>query len=133
MELHTTILRTDEFGDEVELDVAIQVAATCISRGYRVTRTDPGDGPEYECVFEGAELDVKPLPHSDTLGVRQPNEKLTGIAPLTEAELGTLRTWFDANTDKVWQAANDNFDDGPDPDEARDRAWDERGWRGLEA
>jgi hypothetical protein len=118
MELYTTILRTDEFGDEVELDVAIQVAATCISRGYRATRTDPGDGPEYECVFEGAELDVKPL---------------TGIAPLTEAELGTLRTWFDANTDKVWQAANDNFDDGPDPDEARDRAWDERGWRGLEA
>jgi hypothetical protein len=117
IELYTSIIRTDEFGDEVELEVVINAAATCTSRGYRATRDDPGDGHEYECVFEGAELDVKPL---------------SGIAPLTDAELTTLRTWFDANADKAWQAANDNFDDGPDPDDARDRARD-NGWRGLAA
>jgi hypothetical protein len=93
VELYTTILRTDADGDEVEHDVAIHFAATCTSRGYRATRTDPGDGPEYECVFEDAELDVKPR---------------TTIAPLTADELATLRTWFTANTDKVWQAANDD-------------------------
>jgi hypothetical protein len=118
MELHTTILRTDEFGDQVECDATVHFTAECTSPGYAATYMQPGDGPEFECTFESAELETRycPVP-----------------GKLTEAELGTLRTWFQANTDKVWQAANDNFDDGPDPDEARDRAWDERGWRGLEA
>jgi hypothetical protein len=95
--LGTTILRTDADGDTVECDVAVHFTADCTSPGYPATRTDPGEGPEHECQFDGAELDGVP-------------GKLTDAEPdkLTDAELGTLRTWFEANHDKAHEAANDN-------------------------
>lgn len=117
LELYTTITRADADGDAVEYDATVRFTVESYTPGYSATRTDPGEAAEFECAFEGAELDDK--------------------AALTDAELATLRTWFAANTDRVWQVANDNYDAGPDPDDARDRASDDRmndhGWRGLEA
>jgi hypothetical protein len=112
LELYTTVMRTDADGDAVECPATVRFSIESYIPGYPATRTQPGEAAEFECAFEDAELDGK-----DTL---------------TDAELATLRTWFAANTDRVWQVANDNYDAGPDPDDARDRANDE-GWRGLAA
>jgi hypothetical protein len=114
--LCTTIVR-----DGLEQDVTVHFSAECLSPGYAATWDDPGYPAEYETKFESAELD-------------QP--EIAG-GTLTDAELATLRTWFVTNWDKAADAAaaaNDNFADGPDPDVARDRKFDDRDfWRGLEA
>jgi hypothetical protein len=110
--LSTTILR-----DGLERDVTVEFTANCTLRAARACWDDPGYPAEYETAFVSAALDH---PEPDDHG-------------LTDAEMATLRTWFRTNEDKVWHAANDNFDAGPDPDDARDRLLDDRGWRGLEA
>lgn len=112
--LCTTIVR-----DGLEQDVTVHFSAECTLAASRACRDDPGYPAEYETRFESAELDCA-----------EPGDKLT------DAELATLRTWFQSNWDKAADAAdaaNDNFTDGPDPDAARDRKFDDRGWRGLEA
>lgn len=128
MELYTTILRTDADGDLVEYEAIVHFSATMTSPGCRAQiygdpdNCWPAEDPEYDLAFESAELD--------------PTYK--GEAPLTDAELATLRAWFVTAGDKAFECANDNHrDDGPDPDDARDRDYDDlmddNGWRGLEA
>lgn len=89
--LSTTILRTDADGDTIECDVAVHFSATCVNPGYRATQTDPGEGPEYECLFEGAEFDGG-----------GPDDELT------PDELERMRTWFATRGDAASEAANDN-------------------------
>jgi hypothetical protein len=120
LELYTTITRTDVDGEAVECEAIVYFTVESFSPGYCATWTQPGEGPEIECAFDRAELDGLPTD-----------------APLTDAELATLRTWFVTNHDKAYACANDNFEPGPDPDDARDREYDDRmtdhGWRGLAA
>lgn len=72
-------------------DVTVHFSATCVNPGYAATRTDPGEGPEFECLFEDAEFDGgEPGDH------------------LTPAELATLRTWFATKGDAASEVANDN-------------------------
>lgn len=111
--LCTTILR-----DGLAHDVTIEFSAECTLPASRACWDDPGYAAEYQITFESAEL-VSPEP--DDHG-------------LTPAEMDTLRTWLVVNDEQAHEAANDNHDSGPDPDDARDRALDdERYWRGLEA
>jgi len=91
LSLCTTIIR-----DGYAQDVTVNFSATCVNPGYRATRSDPGEGPEFECLFEGAELDC---PEDDE-------------GPLTEPELATLRTWFVTKGDAAHEAANDNMERG---------------------
>jgi hypothetical protein len=112
LELYTTIIRTDADGHEVECPATVRFSIESYTPGYPATWTQPGEAAEFECAFEDAGLD--------------------GKGALIDAELATLRSWFAANTDRVWHVANDNRDDGPDPDDARDRANGD-GWRGLAA
>lgn len=109
--LGTTITRIDADGDPVVCDVAVHFTAACTSPGYPATWTQPGEGPDYELTFERAEFDG--------------GEPDDAPGPLNYAELATLKVWFVANFDRAYEAANDNHDDGRDPDD--------RGWRGLEA
>lgn len=115
--LYTTVIRTDPDGDTVECEAAIHFTVDSYTPGYAATWTRPGEGAEIECSFDRAELVGLPV-----------------AAPLTDAELATLRAWFEANHDQAYEAANDNHDNRPDPDDARERAVaDAAGWRGLEA
>jgi hypothetical protein len=107
--LYTTIVRIDEDGDPIECDAVVHFTVESFTPGYPATRTDPAEGPEIEVAFESAELDGHP-------------------GKLTDAELSTLRTWFDAHHEQAWDCANDNYEPGPDPDDARDRGWDR--WMG---
>jgi hypothetical protein len=116
MHLWTTIERPDECGDPVEHDVKVEFTAHQTVAASRACWDDPGYPAEYDITFEGAAFDRANIPGG----------------PLTEAELVTVKTWFQANDDKVWQAANDNHQDGPDPDAARDRAND-NAWFGVGA
>jgi hypothetical protein len=124
MELYTTILRTDADGDEVEYEAIVHFTVASYTPGcpacYYQRNGDPGwpaEPAEYEFAFESAELD--------------PTYK--GLPPLTDAELSTLRLWFEANHDLACERAGESYH-GPDPDDARDAANDnDDGWRGLEA
>jgi hypothetical protein len=112
LELYTTVIRTDTDGGAVECQATVRFSIESYTPGYPATWTQPGEAAVFECAFEGAEIDGKDA--------------------LTDAELATLRSWFAANTGRAWHVANDNRDDGPDPDDPRDRAND-NGWRGLAA
>jgi hypothetical protein len=93
--LCTTLVRQDNAGDPVEIDAIVYFEARMTSPGYRATYMQPGEGPEYECTFNSADLDG--IPH-DAPG------------PLTVLETATLRTWFDTQGRAATECANDNFD-----------------------
>lgn len=85
--LCTTILR-----DGVLCDVTVAFTAECVLAATRACWDDPGFPAEYVSSFVGAELDC-PESADDRL---------------TDAELETLRGWFEGNWDKASEAANDN-------------------------
>lgn len=78
--------------DGLAQDVTVQFSAEMTNPGYPASRDEPGEGPEYRCEFESAELDFP-----DVAG-----------GPLTEEEMEALYAKFLASEDKVYQAANDN-------------------------
>jgi hypothetical protein len=122
LELYTTVIRIDADGDLVEYEAIARFTATMTSPGCRAQiYGDPDDcwpaeSAEYELAFESAGLD--------------PTYK--GQHPLTDAEMATLRAWFVTAGDEAFDCANDNEPDGPDPDDARNRDFDDRmnGWTG---
>ncbi len=117
LRLGTTITRTDADGDAVECEAVISFTVESYSPGcpavmYQASG-DPGwpaEAVDYEFRFDGAELECEP-------------DEAPG--PLTDAELLTLRSWFASHHAEACEAANDNFAFGPDPDAARDWAFDD--------
>lgn len=109
--LCTTIMR-----DGLAHDVTIEFSAQCVSPGYPATYMQPGEGPEYEITFEGAEL---VCPEADDHG-------------LTDAEMDTLRARLLSSHEKAREAAIDDRGEALGWDDERDHAND-NGWRGLKA
>ena len=105
LSLGTTITRTDSEGDAVECDAVITFTVESYTPGCPAVRYqpngDPGwpaEGAEYEFAFDGAELESEP-------------DEAPG--PLTDAELLTLRAWFQNHHAEACEAANDNYGDRP--------------------
>lgn len=93
--LCTTLERPDADGEPVETDVIVYFEARMTARGCRPSWTDPGWAPEYEVTFSSADVDGTPG---------------DGQAPLTTIEIATLRAWFDAQSARAFECANDNYD-----------------------
>lgn len=93
-QIFTTIERPDENGDPTEHEVAIEFSSHCTLKASKACWDDPGFAAEYDCIFEHAQF-------ADRFA---PKDKLT------DAELATVRTWFQSNAadDRIWEAANDN-------------------------
>jgi hypothetical protein len=111
LSISTTIARFYADGDIGACDVLVYFRVTHFSPGYKGDMIDPPCGPEYEFDFVRAELDGHP---EET--------------PLTAAEIDDLTGWLydGGGYGKAIECAEENHDDGPDPDEARDREYDRR-------
>lgn len=117
--LCTTITRTDRDSDPIELDVLIYFEVVSYSPGCPARiRWDENDHPaepaEYEFEFLRAEFDG--------------GECADAPGPLTAEEIAALKDWFTKHHQEACEAADEQRadDDGPDPDEARERQWEER-------
>lgn len=108
--LGTTVTRKDEDSEGFKVDVLVYFNVDSYSPGYPATRIDPACGPEYEFSFVRAEIDG-----CDDEGAG---------GPLTETEIAGLRAWFENSHDAATEEAESNADDGPDPDDERDRQYD---------
>ena len=120
--LGTTLTRPDADGEPEAWDVLISFEVESYTPGYpaRIYGDPddcyPGEGPEYAFSFLGAAFDP---PDADT-------------APLTEAEIVTLKAWFAANHDRACEEADKNTPDAWDYDEDRyERDRDDRMERNL--
>lgn len=127
--LCTLLWRTDADGDSIPCDMVIYYRVTSYTAGCRAVmyqrNGDPGwpaEPAEYEFEVDAIEFDR---------GRITPNTPPDDAPwPLTDDEDATLRQWFDANHDQASIVADENYDDGPDPDRAyeerRDRMMEER-------
>jgi hypothetical protein len=107
--LGTTLIRPDADGDPEEYDVLISFEVDSYTPGYPARiYGDPGDcypgeAADYEFAFLGAAFDP---PDAEA-------------APLTEAEIVTLKAWFAANHDRACDEAESNEPHQWDYDEDR--------------
>jgi hypothetical protein len=130
--LCTTITRRGTDGTDVICDMLIRFRVTSYVPGCPEVRYqrngDPGwpaESAEYEFEVESIEFDS---------GRAYPNTPPDDAPwPLTDDEDAILRQWFDAAYDQACTVADDNWDDGPDPDrqrdERRDREMEDRDWK----
>ena len=109
-QIFTTLARPLD-GEPEQFDVMITYDARCTSRGCAATYWQPAEADEWDVTFVSAEFDG--------------GEPEDAPGPITEAELAELRQWFAAHEDEATRWIE--IDDGPDPDEARERMLDERG------
>jgi len=101
--------RLDSTGEPIPVAVAIHFEIESYRPGCPATRTDPADAAEYEFSVTLVELDGKP----ETPG------------PITDAERMAASAWFLEHGHEEACELADVPDDEADPDDARDRQFDE--------
>lgn len=118
LSLSTTVKRPDVGGEITDWDVIVYFKVVSYSPGCPEVRYlrngDPGypaEPAEYEFEFVGAEFDGAP---ARELGL------------LTDVEIEGLKKWFEENHDRACEEADEQADDGLDPDEAYERAQEDR-------
>ena len=105
--MYTTVQRRDSHtADEDEFDVRIEYQATLTAPRQAASYHEPGHGNDWEFDITDISIDLGQNPTPATIA--------SAGGPLTDAEKERVRQWFDHNSEKAAEIADNSYD--PDMD-----------------